>query len=55
MSLWHSPQISESMKKLEGMMPPVLVLADDGQNGDWGPPPSSSMEVGVTTGFRMVA
>ena len=39
------------MKKFDGMMPPVLVCADDGQNGDFGPPPSSSMEAGATSGF----
>ena len=41
------------MKKFDGMMPPTLVFADDGKNGDFGPPPSSSMEVGTTSGLRM--
>src|ERR1700759_2433243 len=53
MSLWHSPQAFESMKKFDGMMPPTLVFADDGKNGDFGPPPSSSMEVGTTRGLTM--
>src|SRR5215213_5328198 len=51
MSLWHSPQTFESMKKLDGMMSLVFVLAEDGKNGDFGPPPSSSMEVGTISGF----
>src|ERR1700738_4808369 len=41
------------MKKLEGIMPPVLVLADDGKNGDFGPPPSSLGDVGTRCGLRM--
>src|SRR6185295_6342490 len=53
MSLWHSPQVAESMKKLEGMMPPTLVFADDGKNGDFGPPPSSAIAVGTMSGFLM--
>src|SRR5215210_2191624 len=51
MSLWHSPQTCESMKKLDGMMSLVFVLAEDGKNGDCGPPPSSCMEVGTISGF----
>jgi hypothetical protein len=39
------------MKKLEGMMPPTFVLADEGKKGDFGPPPSPSMEIGVKVGF----
>ena len=41
------------MKKSEGMVPPTLVRADDGQKGDFGPSPSSFMEAGTTCGFRM--
>src|SRR5438270_5235205 len=55
MSLWHSPQAAESMKKLEGMMPPTVVFADEGKNGDFGPPPSSSVDAGTTRGFWMRA
>ncbi len=39
------------MKKSEGMMPPVLVFEDDGQNGDFGPAPSSVIETGTTLGI----
>src|SRR5919106_5035180 len=53
MSLWHSPQVAESMKKLDGIMPPTFVLADDGKNGERGPPPSSCMEAGTTSGLVM--
>src|SRR6185369_8409952 len=53
MSLWHSPQVAESMKKLDGMMPPTLVFADDGKNGDFGPPPSSCIEAGTISGLWM--
>src|SRR3954465_3943971 len=53
MSLWHSPQSLESMKKLDGMRPLVLVRADDGQKGDLGPSPSACMEAGTTFGLRM--
>src|SRR5436309_8961662 len=55
MSLWHSPHALESMKKFDGMMPPTLVFADDGKNGDFGPPPSSRIEVGTTSGLTMRA
>src|SRR5579884_2327861 len=55
MSLWHSPQACESMKKLDGMMPPILVFADEGQKGDFGPPPSSAMETGTILGLRIVS
>ena len=41
------------MKKLEGMRPPVLVRAEEGQNGERGPSPSACMETGTTLGFRM--
>src|SRR4051812_50096342 len=53
MSLWQPPQLSESMKKLDGMMPPTLVREEDGKNGECGPPPSCSMEAGAAIGFRM--
>ncbi len=53
MSLWHSPQVWESMKKLDGMISLVFVFAEDGKNGDFGPPPSSDMEVGTIIGFLM--
>ena len=33
MSLWHSPQASESMKKLEGMMPAGVGLRRGGREG----------------------
>src|SRR5579862_4395983 len=55
MSLWHSPQSSESMKKSEGIKPPVLVFAEDGQNGDFGPAPSSVIESGGDAGLWMRA
>src|ERR1700712_1724781 len=55
MSLWHSPQALESMKKFDGMMPPTLVFADDGKNGDFGPPPSSCMEAGTTSGLTILS
>src|SRR5438445_256099 len=41
------------MKKLEGMMPPTVVLAEEGKNGDCGPPPSSVIARGALSGFRM--
>ena len=41
------------MKKFDGMMPPTFVLADEGKNGDFGPPPSSSMTVGTTNWLTM--
>ena len=41
------------MKKFDGMMPPTLVFADEGKNGDFGPPPSSCMEAGTTSGLTM--
>ena len=41
------------MKKFDGMMPPTLVFADDGKNGDFGPPPSSCMEAGTTSGLTI--
>src|SRR3954452_23473796 len=53
MSLWHSPHAFESMKKFDGMMPPTLVFADDGKNGDFGPPPSPCIEVGTMSGLTM--
>src|SRR6187397_2255673 len=53
MSLWHSPQRAESMKKFDGMMPPTFVFADEGKNGDPGPPPSFSMDSGTSSGLRM--
>src|ERR1035441_4472014 len=42
------------MKKFEGMMPPTLVLADAGKNGDFGPPPSMSGLNGGTIGFTIL-
>ena len=41
------------MKKFDGMMPLTLVFAEDGQKGDLGPAPSSSMETGTTRGFAI--
>ena len=35
------------MKKSDGMSPPTLVLSEEGQKGDFGPAPSSSMETGT--------
>src|SRR6266545_947527 len=35
MSLWHWPQASESMKKFDGIMPPTLVLAEEGKSVDF--------------------
>src|SRR5262245_15041660 len=55
MSLWHSPQVSESMKKLAGMMPPTLVFADDGKKGELGPPPSPAIDTGAVAGLAMRA
>src|SRR5215469_1346751 len=53
MSLWHSPQSAESIKKSDGIRPPVLVLAAEGQNGDLGPAPSPSIDAGTTSGLRI--
>src|SRR3954469_1337539 len=55
MALWHWRQALESLKKFDGMMPPTLVFADEGKNGDLGPPPSSCIEVGTTSGLTMRA
>ena len=41
------------MKKLAGMMPPTLVLAEEGKNGDCGPPPSSCGDAGALVGLRI--
>ena len=46
-------QVSESMKKFDGMMPPTLVFADEGKNGEPGPPPSPSMDAGADDGLTM--
>jgi hypothetical protein len=35
------------------MVPPTLVRADEGKNGDEGPAPSSSMVEGALSGFTM--
>ena len=44
------------MKKSDGIVPPTLVLAEEGQKGDFGPPPSSCMEVGTfKVGLRITA
>src|ERR1051326_2442542 len=43
------------MKKLDGMMPPTLVLADEGKNGDFGPPPSPFIVTGALSGFTIRA
>src|SRR6202023_3931743 len=53
MSRWHSPQVSDWVKKSAGMMPPTLVLAEDGKNGDFGPPPSSLIDAGTIVGLWM--
>ncbi len=53
MSLWHSPHVFESMKKFAGMIPPTLVFADDGKNGELGPPPSPCIDSGGTDGFTI--
>src|SRR5437016_915274 len=53
MSLWHSPQVAESMKKFDGMMPPTFVFADEGKNGERGPPPSSAIDTGAVAGLAM--
>jgi hypothetical protein len=53
MSLWHSPQTFESMKKFAGMIPPTFVFADDGKNGELGPPPSPSIDSGGSVGLTM--
>ncbi len=41
------------MKKFDGMMPPTLVWAEAGKNGDFGPPPSPSIASGGLAGFTM--
>jgi hypothetical protein len=41
------------MKKFDGMMPPTLVWAEAGKNGDLGPPPSPSMASGGLAGFTI--
>src|SRR5438034_1099188 len=53
MSLWQRPQDSESMKKFEGMIAPVSVVADEGKNGEPAPCASSSMVTGATMGLRI--
>src|SRR5512140_276618 len=55
MSLWHSPHRAESMKKFDGMIPPTFVFADEGKNGDAGPPPSPSIVTGALSGLTMRA
>ncbi len=55
MSLWHSAQRSESMKKFAGMMPPTFVFADEGKKGLCGPPPSSCIVTGGFAGLMMRA
>jgi len=49
----HSPQTSESMKKFDGMIPPTLVLAEEGKNLELGPPPSSCIVAGTWRGLRI--
>src|ERR1700694_1637391 len=41
------------MKKLDGMMLPVSVCADEGAKGDRAPAPSSSIDSGGDTGLTM--
>src|SRR5512132_4231635 len=41
------------MKKVDGMIPPTFVLADDGKKGERGPVPSFSMASGGTSGLTM--
>ena len=41
------------MKKFDGMMPPTLVLEDEGKNGDASPPPSPSIDSGGDAGLTM--
>mgnify|MGYP000632656551 CR=1 FL=1 len=41
------------MKKFDGMMPPTFVFADEGKNGDDGPPPSCAIDIGGTVGLTM--
>jgi hypothetical protein len=53
MSLWHLPHTALVMKKLAGMIVPVLVSAEDGKNGLCGPGPSPSMLSGGCVGLTM--
>ena len=41
------------MKKLDGIVPPTFVLADEGKNGLAGPPPSPSIVRGGSIGFTI--
>jgi len=41
------------MKKFDGMMPPTFVFADEGKNGDCGPPPSPAIVSGAVSGLTM--
>src|SRR4051812_49085832 len=41
------------MKKFEGMIPPTSVFADEGKNGDSGPPPSSFIDIGAVAGLAI--
>jgi hypothetical protein len=41
------------MKKFDGIVPPTFVPAEEGKNGDLGPPPSPSMVSGGRAGFAM--
>ena len=42
------------MKKFDGMMPPTFVFADDGKNGDSGPPPSPCIVSGGLVGLTIL-
>ena len=53
MSLWQRPQSALVMKKLAGMIFPVLVSEDEGKKGERGPGPSPSMLSGGSAGFTM--
>src|SRR6516165_4450539 len=43
------------MKKFDGMIPPTFVFADEGKNGDFGPPPSLFMLTGALAGLTILA
>src|SRR2546422_1254210 len=57
MSRWHPdwPQVSEVMKKVEGIFPPVEVWAEEGKKGPAAPPiDSRDASSGALSGFRIV-
>jgi hypothetical protein len=53
MSLWHAAHVWLVMKKVDGMVRPTLVFADEGKKGLFGPAPSPSMLIGGVIGLTM--